>query len=254
MILDAGGRSYAGADVKERVLAGLFVIGLVLVLLRTTAGGHGARSRPAADVPQVAAAPTARPSLPGHPPVIDHIPTKRPIVFLTVDDGWNADPAFPAELRRLRVPVTLFLTDRAIAGRYAYFRSLRDAGADIEDHALSHRDLRSLDAAGQHREVCGAADRYATEFGRRPTLFRPPGGTYDATTLAEARTCGVRGIVLWRDSVQLEGRIKYQAGRLRPGDIILMHFRPGLARDFPRVLQHLHDQGMKLGRLRDYIG
>lgn len=241
---------------KGRVLAGLFVIGLVLILLRTTSGGHGA---PAAapsppDVPQVAAAPTARPSLPGHPPVVDHIPTKRPIVFLTVDDGWNADPAFPAELRRLRVPVTLFLTDRAIGGRYAYFRSLRDAGADIEDHTLTHRELRTLDAAGQRREICGTADRYATEFGRRPTLFRPPGGSYDATTLAEARACGIRGIVLWRDSVQIKGRIKYQAARLRPGDIILMHFRPGLARDFPRVLGHIRDQGMRLGRLRDYVG
>lgn len=243
---------------KGRVLAGLFVIGLAVILLRTAADGRGAQTaappHPAPQVPRVAAAPTARPALPGHPPVIDHIPTERPVVFLTIDDGWDADPAFPALLRRLRVPVTLFLTDRAIDGRYAYFRSLRDAGADIEDHTLTHHLLTTLDAAGQHREICATADRYDKEFGRRPTLFRPPGGSYDAATLAEARSCGIRGIVLWRDSVQLEGRIKYQAARLRPGDVILMHFRPGLARDFPRVLERIHHQGMQLGRLGDYVG
>lgn len=243
---------------KGRVLAGLFVIGLAAILLRTTADGRGAQttatSTPSPDVPRVAAPPTARPKLTGHPPVIDHIPTKRPIVFLTIDDGWDQDPGFPALLRKLHVPVTLFLTDRAIDGRYDYFRSLRDAGADIEDHTLTHHRLTTLDAAGQRREICGAADRYEKEFGRRPTLFRPPGGRYDATTLAEARACGIRGIVLWRDSVQLEGRIKYQAGRLRPGDIILMHFRPHLAHDFPIVLDRIRKQGMQVGRLGDYVG
>lgn len=242
---------------KGRVLAGLFVIGLALIMLRAAADGHGTRTGgtgPAPDVPKVAARPTARPSLPGHPPVIDHIPTKRRIVFLTIDDGWDQDPAFPALLRRLRVPVTLFPTDLAIDGHYGYFRTLRDAGADIGDHTLTHHVLTTLDAAGQRREICGAADRFEREFGRRPTLFRPPGGSYDATTLAEARACGIRGIVLWRDSVQLEGRIKYQAGRLRPGDVILMHFRPGLAKDFPIVLKRIHDQHMELGRLSDYVG
>ena len=244
--------------VKGRVLAGLFVLGLVVILLRATAGGRDGPSAtspgPSPAVPKIAAPPSARPSLPGHPPVIDHVPTRRPVVFLTMDDGWEKDPAFPALLRKLRVPVTLFLTDRAIAGRYAYFRALRDAGADIEDHTLTHRTLTTLGASAQHEEICTAAARYAKEFGHRPTLFRPPGGTYDATTRAEARACGIRAIVQWRDSVQLNGRIKYQAARLRPGDIILMHFRPGLAADFPRVLARIHAQGMQLGRLADYVG
>lgn len=241
---------------KGRVLAGLFVLGLVVILLRATAGGGSPATSPSPSpaVPKIAAPPSVRPSLSGHPPVIDHVPTKKPIVFLTIDDGWEKDPAFPALLRKLRVPVTLFLTDRAIAGRYAYFRSLRDAGADIEDHTLTHRVLTGLDASAQRDEICGTATRYAQEFGHRPTLFRPPGGSYDPTTLAESRTCGIHAIILWRASVQLKGRIKYQSKALHPGDIILMHFRPGLSQDFPRVLSHIQSQGMQLGRLDDYVG
>ncbi|HEY3684307.1 MAG TPA: polysaccharide deacetylase family protein [Streptosporangiaceae bacterium] len=245
---------------KGRVIAVVFAIGVVVIALRGASDGRAspasASPSPSAapQVPKVAAPPAARPRLTGNPPIVDHIPTKKPVVFLTIDDGWTQDPAFPALLRRLRVPVTLFLTDKAIAGKYAYFRQLRDAGAVIEDHTLTHHRLTTLDAAGQRREICGAADTYEKRFGRRPTLFRPPGGRYDAATLAEARGCGIKGIVLWRDSVQLKGRIAYQEGRLRPGDVILMHFRPGLAHDFPIVLSRIRHQGLELGRLTDYVG
>lgn len=242
----------------KRVLAGVFAIGVVVICVHAAAG----RRQPArpADaprspaVPRVAAPPEHRPRLHGDPPVVDHIPTGRRVVFLTIDDGWHRDPALPGLLRRLRIPVTLFLTDRAIAGHDAYVRALRDAGADIEDHTLTHRPLAGVDAAGQRREICGTATRYARRFGHRPTLLRPPGGAYDATTRAIARSCGIKGIVLWRDSVQRHGRIAHQRGHLRPGDIILMHFRPGLSRDLPIVLAEIRARHLRLARLTDYIG
>src|SRR5690606_4389237 len=44
------------------------------------------------------------------PPVIDRVPTRDKVVFLTHDDGAGADPRLIDLVRERRLPVALFLT------------------------------------------------------------------------------------------------------------------------------------------------
>jgi peptidoglycan/xylan/chitin deacetylase (PgdA/CDA1 family) len=59
-----------------------------------------------------------------------------------------------------------------------------------------------------------------------PYIFRPPGGNYDETTIASASQAGLKGLMLWKEAMQITD-MEYQtsAHRLNPGDIILCHFR-----------------------------
>ncbi len=208
----------------------------------------------------------------GLPPVISSIPTKRKVVFLTIDDGWEQDPGFTAQIRDQRIPVTAFAMRDAVeakgtpdeaggraryvgAGKWGYFRQLRDAGVPVENHTLTHPDLRLLGRDAQRREICGAAKLIGKQVGARPTLFRPPFGVYNTDTLTAAENCGVTAVLLWTATVQPGGKIAYQVPdkRLRPGDILLMHFRPNLARDFRVLVEKIRRRGYELGNLQAYL-
>ncbi|MFC4009760.1 polysaccharide deacetylase family protein [Nonomuraea purpurea] len=206
------------------------------------------------------------------PPVISSIPTKRKVVFLTIDDGWEQDPGFVKQIRDQRIPITAFAMRDAVeakgtpdasgganryvgAGKWRYFRNMRDSGVPIENHTLTHPNLRLLPYAAQRREICGASTAIQKELGTRPTLFRPPFGNYNTDTLKAAKSCGMKTVLLWTATVQPGGKIAYQVPdkKLRPGDILLLHFRPNLARDFRILVKKIKRRGYELGNLQAYL-
>jgi peptidoglycan/xylan/chitin deacetylase (PgdA/CDA1 family) len=197
----------------------------------------------------------------GLPPVIDRVVTQDKVVFLTIDDGWEHDTGFVDIVRRQRVPIMVFLTDQAARTGYEYFWALQHAGAPIEDHTMDHaapfNDMRRLSAVAQHRQICESADIDARQYGRRPQIFRPPGGSYDQVTRTAARDCGMKSVVVW--SVEfyngLSGRLARMDGGsdLRPGDIVLLHFRRGLAGDFQRLLTWIRQAGLRPAALQNYL-
>lgn len=206
------------------------------------------------------------------PPVISSIPTKRKVVFLTIDDGWEQDPGFVRQVRDQRIPITAFAMRDAVeakgtpdesggparyvgAGKWGYFRRLRDAGVPVENHTLTHPNLRLLAYDAQRSEICGSSKVIKKELGSGPTLFRPPFGNYNTDTLRAAKSCGMDAVLLWTATVQPGGKIAYQVPdkRLRPGDILLLHFRPNLARDFRILVGKIKRRGYELGNLQAYL-
>ena len=145
----------------------------------------------------------------------------RRVVFLTFDDGPVTDPGFPRMVRDLELPVALFLTSANPGGAPPPScdarapDELRALGAGLYNHTLDHRDLRTLDDAGQRAQICGQRDRIAARFGSRPRLFRPPYGAYDATTLRAAKECGVAAVVLARATMTADGP-RYAEGARSP--------------------------------------
>ncbi|MCM2578348.1 polysaccharide deacetylase family protein [Streptomyces meridianus] len=192
---------------------------------------------------------------------IDRIPTRERVVFLTVDDGAAKDPAFAEMMRTLRVPFSMFLTDSLAGDDYPYFARLQRLGNKVQNHTLSHKRLAGLPYADQRAEICGQQNRLRKVFGERPTLFRPPYGYHDATTLRAAADCGIRATVLWRANVQ-PGKPGPFAGDhpLRPGDIVLFHFFPKerlegttLKKVTEDLLRAITAQGFAVARLEDYV-
>jgi peptidoglycan/xylan/chitin deacetylase (PgdA/CDA1 family) len=182
------------------------------------------------------------------------IPTTQPVAFITIDDGWTKEPLAPALFRAAHVPVTLFLEINAIQPDTAYFRPLQQAGAVIEAHTITHRELKGRSYAFQKHEICGSADQLGQLYGRRPVLFRPPFGDEDATTLRVVHDCGMRAAFFWKETTD-KGIVRYQTPvhRVQPGDILLMHFRPAFIDDFLAVLAAIAQSGLTPALLEDYI-
>lgn len=152
----------------------------------------------------------------------------------------------------------MFLTDSVVGPGYAHFARLRSVGATLQNHTLDHAALRGLPYAGQRAEICGQQEKLRSRFGLRPRLFRPPYGTYDTTTLRAAADCGITALVLWRAAMgPADLTYTHGAHRLRPGDIIAVDpdetAGPSLTERTARLLRWLGEQGLKAGRLEDYL-
>ncbi|MEU3525429.1 polysaccharide deacetylase family protein [Streptomyces sp. NPDC038707] len=215
---------------------------------------HWGLTRPLARSPVRDARPLAlHRATPAPPPVIDHVPTRDPVVFLTYDDGAERDPRFADMVRDLRLPVTLFLTDGAAAPGWRHYARLRALGAGIGNRAVGPRAPAGLPYAGQRAQICGQQDRLRTRLGVRPRLFRPPHGSYDPTTLRAAADCGISAVVLWRTALTPAGLTR----GLAPGDIVLVD--SGEPADVPlrertaRVLRAAQARRLTVARLEDYL-
>lgn len=214
--------------------------------------------RYAGKMPRFAAAPPAErmaaPS-PGPAPMLARIETSQPVAFLTIDDGFVRHPEALQLLKEAGIPVSLFLVSGVADDDPGYFADLQAAGATIQAHSIDHQILKGRPYDFQHHQICGSADRLAELFGPRPTLFRAPGGAYDQTTLQAAADCGMKGVFFWREAVN-DGELQFQRADhvVRPGDIILMHFRETYVEDFLAAVNGIAAAGLTPARLEDYVG
>jgi peptidoglycan/xylan/chitin deacetylase (PgdA/CDA1 family) len=197
----------------------------------------------------------------GHVPIITSVPTKDKVVFVTIDDGKEKDPRFVKMLTDLRIPISMFLTRDSILDGYDYFKPLQALGNHIQNHTLTHPVMSNLGLDGQKQEICGEQKLLTQHYGTPPLLFRPPFGRYNDATQTAADKCGPRAIVMWRESMQIHD-MQYDEPdkRLRPGDIILAHFRgpaelkgESMVGMFTALLKRIRKQGFAVARLEDYI-
>ncbi len=188
------------------------------------------------------------------PDTISRVPTTDRVVFLTIDDGYVRDPAAVAQIRQAQVPVSLFLVATEARAGHSYFADLVAAGATVGNHTLGHPELSGMPLTTQVDEICGASTLTRQLYGVSPTLFRPPFGSFDATTRHAAARCGFSTMVLWEATVN-DGVIRIKGGRERllAGDIILLHFRPDLSENLAKVFAAVAAEGLRVGRLEDYV-
>ncbi|MEU0808846.1 polysaccharide deacetylase family protein [Streptomyces sp. NPDC005970] len=216
---------------------------------------------------ETAAPPSSKPPLvppgagaPAGPPIIDHVPTHDKVVFVTIDDGAEKDPAFIQQAHDLGLPFTAFLTDDVASGDYGYFEQLRRLGNGIQNHTLTHPRLPDLEFEEQAHEICGQQDVLAHQFGTRPYLFRPPYGAVDDDTVRAAAACGVRALVMWSAEMKADGLEYASGGRLHSGDIVLAHFRGPAQQEgrtmtdvMTELLREIQAEGFAVARLEDYL-
>ena len=252
----------------KRVVSVVVAAALVLTACSATEPHH---PKPAASQPTTA--PSSGPSTPSSPypfgtvqqkapavangevPLVRRISTDKPYVFLTMDDGAVPDPDAPELMRQNATHPTLFLNQKYVAGHEAYFKQILDTtGATLGDHTVDHPNLRGKPFEFQRKEICDDADDFQKSLGVRPSIFRPPFGNYDKNTLRAAVACGMRIAVLWTAAVN-DGHVQFQSGdRLRPGDIVLMHFRKTFVEDYTAFVERAKRDNLTPVPLPDFLG
>ncbi len=202
---------------------------------RASAGGV---SHHAADPPLSAAATRAR-ERQAEEDAIDHVLSYTPAVSsggahgnevaLTFDDGPGPyTQQLVGVLNRLHVHATFF----AIGEEERYFSAgtlleLR-SGDVVGDHTETHPPMATLSAHDQYEELFEQIARIELLGGPRPRLFRPPYGSFSASTLRELRKLRLL-MVLWSTDTAdytlpgVRAIVQSALAGAHPGAIILMH-------------------------------
>lgn len=159
-------------------------------------------------------------------------PTDKKIIALTFDDGPHPKETNEVldVLKKYDIKGTFF-----IAGKHAnwYSKPLIRAskeGHEIGNHTFNHPDISNLSKADLEDEIKKCEDILVKLTGKKPTLFRPPYGSYKKESLEAIAKKYHYKIVLWttvdaRDW-QNPGANKISdtiINNAKNGDIILLH-------------------------------
>jgi peptidoglycan/xylan/chitin deacetylase (PgdA/CDA1 family) len=154
--------------------------------------------------------------------------TRRDIA-LTFDDGPGPyTPKVLVELNKRNAKATFFVVGQQERRFHTATMAEIYRGHAVGDHTEGHARLASLPAQAQYDQLV-VPMQWLSMYGLpRPRLFRPPYGSYNQTTLDQARRLRML-MVLW--TVDSEDYREPGVGRIvdkvvaaaRPGAIILMH-------------------------------
>jgi peptidoglycan-N-acetylglucosamine deacetylase len=187
-------------------------------------------------------------------------------VALTFDDGpWPDDTeTLLRVLHRERVHGTFFMVGSLVAEHPDIVKEVLAAGHVVANHSLTHPTdppFADLSDRRLEAEIAGGADALRAA-GAKPTLFRPPGGSYDAAVVFDAWRQRER-VVLWSvdphdwDANRTPKEIaKSVLGHVRAGSIVLLHDGGGDAADtiaaLPKIIRGIRKMGLELVTLDPY--
>ena len=260
---------------RRRAIAGvalLAILALLITVLSSGGGdGHGHatsasdpashRAAPASLTPAEreaqtkAAEETAVDDVLSYTPAVTSGGGKGHELALTFDDGPGPyTQQLVGVLNRLHVRATFF----AIGEEERYFSEgtkleLR-SGDVVGDHTETHPMMASLSAHEQREELVEQIARIELLGGPRPRLFRPPYGSFDATTfhiLHQQRLL----MVLWSTDTSdytlpgVAAIVRSALAGAHPGAIILMHDAGGNRSEtiaaLPAIVKGLRRKGLE---------
>ena len=157
---------------------------------------------------------------------------EKKLIALTFDDGPHpkeTDKVLDV-LNKYNIKATFF-----IAGKHAkwYTNPLIRAskeGHEIGNHTFNHPDISNLSLSQIEEEIVKCEDTLVEITGKKPTLFRPPYGSYKRSDLEEVAKKHDYKIILWTtiDARDWENPPASTIAstiidKAKNGDIILLH-------------------------------
>jgi peptidoglycan/xylan/chitin deacetylase (PgdA/CDA1 family) len=161
-------------------------------------------------------------------------------IYITVDDGWTPSSQVLVIMRRTHLPVTAFLIEQAVQRNVAYWRAFAGAGGMIADHTVFHPDLAKLSLSQATAQWAQARLALGRWLGQPPVMGRPPYGAFNSTVAAAAYRARLKALVGWSATVTSGGLRTWNGKRLQPGEIVLLHWDPGLSQKLTKLLAVIH--------------
>jgi peptidoglycan/xylan/chitin deacetylase (PgdA/CDA1 family) len=198
--------------------------------------------------------------------VITEVRTSRPLVALTIDDGYDASAmdSMIATATRMRAPVTMCINGSAASGYSAGLRArLQRATAagwvQTCSHGYSHGIGSRMSYSQAYRDLQTNVvwDR-ATGQSSVP-FYRPPYGDIGGNLLSAATDLRYRYALLWDvDTNDWRHRstgttISHVLGNASRGSIVLMHAIPSSAAALPSIISGLRARGLEPVAIGDLI-
>ncbi len=128
-------------------------------------------------------------------------------------------------------------------------KAIADAGHEIGNHGYFHKDHKGMTETQNLAEITPLNSLVEAITGTAPTLFAPPSGSWDDTTVKTCKDLGMRVIMWSRDTIdwrdQDAATIFARATRsLSQGELILAHPTAKTTEALPRILTKVSELGL----------
>lgn len=153
------------------------------------------------------------------------------LVALTFDDGPSQYTGKLLDaLKKHNAKATFFVVGSRLGGSSsnALLGRMEAEGHVVGNHSQNHKNLKYLSADGVASEMYTAAERIKAAIGHYPVVMRCPGGNYNSTVQAYAKSISVPIIqwsmdtIDWRDRNKATVLNRAKSG-IKDGSIVLMH-------------------------------
>ncbi len=163
-------------------------------------------------------------------PVVRRGSRKKAWVSLTFDDGPDSvtTPLILDILQSYRVPATFFVTGKNARRHPDLIARILAQGHTIGNHTYSHDPLIMLKSSRQLKGEIVQTQNILGTHGIRPLVFRPPVGIISPKLGPVLSKLGMSAVnfscrAMDQGNRRVSGMASKILGRVRPGDIILLH-------------------------------
>ena len=163
-----------------------------------------------------------------------------------------------ATLEEYDVKTTFFVGGVWAVKNEDYLVKIKEAGHEIANHGYHHKDHDKISEEENLNQIKNTHTIVKELVDVDMTLFAPPSGAYNKTTVDVASTLGYKTIMWTRDTIDWRDKdaeliynraIKNASG----GDLILMHPTEKTAEALPRIIAYLQGAGFNLTTVSENI-
>ncbi|MDQ7097160.1 polysaccharide deacetylase family protein [Desulfosporosinus sp. PR] len=180
--------------------------------------------------------------------VVYDLPVKQPVVFITIDDGWYPNEEVIKLMQQYHLPITTFLIEQAAQEHTNFWDEFSKAGGHIQDHTINHPYLTHLSLADKKTQISQPMD-YFSKYNSPVDQLRPPYGDFNTEVGQAAWDSGIKYIVMWDAEMKNSILSTRSSQGLKSGDIILLHWVPGLDQELLMLLNILQKQNLGVADL-----
>lgn len=186
-------------------------------------------------------------------------------IALTFDDGpW---PVYTGEvleaLAREKVKATFFWLGRNVTQYPEIARQVAQAGHELGNHSYNH-PIQPMDAATARQELDQTSQAIEEATGKRPRLFRPPGGHKTNGLVSLARQEGYTVVMWsvqpndWQPQATPQSIARAVLQQAQPGTVVLLHDgggdRAATVAALPQIIRSLKQQGYQFVTVSQLLG
>ncbi len=192
-------------------------------------------------------------------PIYKGNPNKK-MVSLMINVAWGNEylEKMLKTLDEENVKATFFLDGSWLNKNVDLALAIKQKGHEISNHAYSHKDMSKYAEAIQRTEIQKTEQLLAEKLNVENTLFAPPSGDYNQTTVKLAHEMNLRTILWTLDTVdwkdpEPEWIVKKISTRLEPGSLILMHPTSSSSQALATLIREITNQGYAIGTVSDTL-
>ena len=161
-------------------------------------------------------------------------------------------------LKKYDIKTTFFVGGSWAENNEDLLKKIYEDGHEVASHGYSHKEHGKLDYYNNLEEMKRCHKVIKQILSIDMTLFAPPGGSYNSSTIKASEEMGYKTIMWTRDTIDWRDKneqliFSRATSNMSGGDLILMHPTSSTAAVLEKIILYARDNDLKITKVSDVI-